>query len=82
MSKAVLVMNMPENCQECIARNDYYCEADSKKRDAYFHEIPGWCPLVPLPEKKESDPVMDHDIDFGMAEGWNACIDAITNSQP
>lgn len=36
------------------------------------------CPLRPVPEKREADPAIDHDIDWGMAEGWNDCIDAIT----
>lgn len=85
MSKAVLVMDIPENCQDCPLKHDYYCEADEEKRDAYFHEIPEWCPLVPLPEKKEV--CGRYPQEDGMTPsykiGWNACIDAITgNSQP
>lgn len=65
----------------------YYCQLLPKEQrvvqdfdyDAVVHLDN--CPLVPLPEKKESDTVMDHDIDFGMAEGWNACIDAITGER-
>lgn len=42
--------------------------------------IPGWCPLKPLPERKEYIAPIDNvesqkDI---IAVGWNACIDAIT----
>ena len=81
MSKAVLVMNMPENCQECPMKHDDYCEADAEKRNAYFHEIPDWCPLVPLPEKKPE--YLSVNSEKGYCDGWNACIDAITgNSQP
>lgn len=41
---------------------------------------PDWCPLKPLPEKKEYIVPIDNvesqkDI---IAVGWNACIDAIT----
>lgn len=86
MSKAVLVMDMPDGCAGCHLYD--YPSSRCYVTEKYQNDIskdykPDWCPLVPLPEKKESDPVMDHDIDFGMAEGWNACIDAITgNSQP
>lgn len=61
MSKAVLVMDMPDKCEECplelciegqfnanICRGyeKYRVNSDSKKR-------PDWCPLKPLPEKDE-----------------------------
>lgn len=41
---------------------------------------PDWCPLKPLPERKEYIAPIDNvesqkDI---IAVGWNACIDAIT----
>lgn len=88
MSKAVLVMDMPESCENCV------CKYPSYKDDALYDcsiigktvpinggrygKKPDWCPLRELPEEKESDPVMDHDIDFGSAIGWNACLEAIT----
>lgn len=85
MSKAVLVMDMPEQtCEKCqlcyeTADGNFMCAATGK--EIADGEKPEWCPLVQMPEKKESDPVMDNDIDFGMAEGWNACIDAITGER-
>ena len=87
MSKAVLVIDMPECCPDCPCS---FFERDNPElnlicgatgEDANNAGKPDWCPLRELPEKKESDPVMDHDIDFGMAEGWNACIDAITGER-
>lgn len=85
MSKAVLVMNMPENCYQCRLTHRLNPEEiiDCRGRilsDTYviFKNRPNWCPLRELPEEKESDPVMDHDIDFGSAIGWNACLEAIT----
>ena len=44
--KAVLVIDeMPENCRECR----YRC-FEASLRDKYR---PSWCPLRPLPQKKE-----------------------------
>lgn len=90
MSKAVLIMDMPERCDKCslllkvpqknglalcLARNDNGQLPYNPKNESSWR--PDWCPLVELPDERESDPVMDHDIDFGFSEGWNACIDAI-----
>lgn len=48
--------------------------------DGYCQGKPDWCPLKPLPEKREYIVPIDNvesqkDI---IAVGWNACIDAIT----
>lgn len=39
--------------------------------------IPGWCPLMDLPEKDNGD-YPANTSDAGFAEGWNQCIDEIT----
>lgn len=63
MSKAVLIMDMPESCFGC---NFLYCNADagvdscqamkvSRIVDSETYEKPDWCPLRELPEKKEND---------------------------
>lgn len=84
MAKAVLIMDeMPECCADCSCG---YFERGAKKlnlicgatgEDANNVGKPDWCPLVELPEEKESDPVMDCDIDFGIAEGWNMFRDEL-----
>lgn len=82
MPKVVLIMDMPEQvCQKCTlcheTENDdeYLCCATGKL--VPDGEKPDWCPLRELPEEKESDPVMDCDIDFGIAEGWNMFRDEL-----
>lgn len=90
MAKAVLVMDMPERCYKCplflaIPQKDglALCLARPKNGQEEYnpkHENswrPDWCPLVKLPEEKESDPVMDCDVDFGIAEGWNMFRDEL-----
>lgn len=73
MSKAILVMDMPKNCYECKLQEWLNCKI---VKGCHIGETrPDWCPLRPMPEKREADPAIDNDIDWGLAEGWNACID-------
>lgn len=82
MSKSVLVLNTPKYCASCALRSGIlhpFCRAN--RRDITDLSIrPGWCPLKPLPEKKEYIVPIDNvesqkDI---IAVGWNACINEIT----
>ena len=82
MSKAVLVMDMPENCKKCRFHLNYpsvkhYCYI---KQEAFEEEKPKWCPLKPLPEKDTKSYYPD-EYEDGYAHGWNACIDAIGGSK-
>lgn len=86
MSKSVLVIDTPEKgCGTCIIGHifmdgDVFCPIEGiiiSRKEA--ESIPDWCPLKPLPEKKEYIVPIDNveankDI---IAVGWNACIDAI-----
>lgn len=87
MSKAVLVMDMPESCFGC---NFLYCNADagidscqamevSRIVDSETYERPDWCPLRELPKKMEvcgKYPQPDR-IEPSYKAGWNACLDKI-----
>lgn len=82
MSKAVLVMDMPDRCKDC----DFYdnnihlekiCHAkveNSEKCGLYYREIenhavkPDWCPLRPVPEKV-TEPIDEEDIGKDYSEG-------------
>ena len=83
MSKAVLVMDMPESCPDCrFFESDWReCYAISKRynRDIMTEEAkPNWCPLRELPEKM---PDLEHGYENVeksiIRTGWNACLDAI-----
>ena len=62
--KAVLVMDMPENCDICPFCNncDYTCEVFQIHNEKYTYEVPSdcvkpdWCPLKPMPEKNDWKP--------------------------
>lgn len=78
MSKSVLVMNTPENCDSCICVGTFYAFCSINCRDIKdISTKPDWCPLMDLPEKDNGDyPANTSDASF--VEGWNQCIDEIT----
>lgn len=82
MSKAVLVMDMPESCADCKLRINGCCLPRSWKNDicgVYYDaknsSKPDWCPLRPMPEKRECNGLLD--FDDSVSYGFNLCIDAI-----
>lgn len=86
MSKSVLVIDTPESCRSCYLRgftlNLQYCRGKLKDIKDVSTK-PDWCPLKPLPEKKEYIVPIDNvesqkDI---IAVGWNTCIDEITGGE-
>lgn len=91
MAKAVLVMDMPENCEECpleygiedekgVVMNANICRGCGK-RNFDSRNKPDWCPLRELPEKmdglmaSELVPDCENPVDF--AQGWNALREKI-----
>lgn len=90
MSKAVLVMGMPESCRMCrfhypardMHTGEYMGGCRIIQTMAVRDKItkPDWCPLKPIPEKMKvcgKYPQADG-ITPSYKFGWNACIDAIT----
>lgn len=82
MSKSVLVINTPKYCALCVLRSGVhhpFCRVNNL--DITDLSIrPDWCPLKPLPEKKEyivpiNNVESQKDI---IAVGWNACLREIT----
>ena len=82
MSKAVLVMDMPERCHDCpFLDGDDACLAmdTSSVGVDVLKEKPDWCPLVPMPEKIPEPKDGYEAIEVSIKrDGWNSCIDAIT----
>lgn len=82
MSKAVLVMETPEDCETCALHGGIFhsfCKINCRDI-ADCNVKPDWCPLKPLPEKKiHTAPVRKYELQKNLlVDGWNACIDAIT----
>ena len=87
MSKAILVIDMPECCADCPCS---FFERDNPKlnlicgieqEDANNVGRPDWCPLKSIPEKKETCSTIEcysnGEWTEGMKAGYNACIDEI-----
>ena len=87
MSKAVLVMNATENCASCPFKTlygdagYYVCEAGrycgKKWGRVDLNSKPDWCPLRPMPEKKQEEVPVAYTHFGAYIDGWKACIDAI-----
>ena len=75
MSKAVLVIEMPENCLECPCGDGCgdRCQVTDREvgtpEDGFVdgqYDKPDWCPLVPKPERKQN--AFSHDFSVGMID--------------
>ena len=78
--KAILVIDMPNNCEEC---NIIYFQGHGERSTCDsddWSKRPSWCPLRPLPLKY---PPMDslvancEPLTNAYNEGWNDCLDKI-----
>jgi hypothetical protein len=76
MAKAVLVMDMPEDCKQCV-----FCRGLNacKLKKYLVKQImeggkPDWCPLRELPERSDHP---EHCDNGRFDAGWNGCLDAI-----
>ena len=90
MSKAILVMDMPDSCIDCrFCREidegiEACCEIMDNPDDSslcrmiedYCQCRPSWCPLKELPEKSCTGN-SDYYQWGDWEDGWNACIDDI-----
>lgn len=78
MSKAMIVIDMPESCRECplcreehMTYRDYCCLANMR---IWTIEKPDWCPLRELPEEEL---IWYEDEGSDYERGYNACLDEI-----
>ena len=87
-SKAVLVIEMPQDCVYCpcwrVGSDEFpHDDCTAMQRPLTNEEEmkrPSWCPLRPLPEKRDV-PEGGFITLAELAVGWNACIDEITGCE-
>ena len=78
MGKGIIVVDIPADCRDCLLRSLADDCIIGRNVMEYRHKKskPDWCPINPLPEKKEvcgRYPQPDGVVpSFKM--GWNACI--------
>lgn len=86
MAKAVLIMDMPDDCIMCKFWNtdDDECYATGSEELSlgdFEKTKPDWCPLRELPEKKDTLPTLECHSNGkwteSMKAGYNACLDEI-----
>lgn len=85
MSKAVLVMDMPSSCNDCICRyvnttGKTICMAKTEELKPKSNKRPHWCPLRELPKKYNKSYFPDEYLD-GHRDGYNACIDELLKGE-
>ena len=91
MSKAVLIMDMPSSCEECILRNEGACFPVSKENSicgVYYTmkegRKPDWCPLRELPKKigiEEAIRMPRNGCVSDVINSYNACIDELLKEE-
>lgn len=86
MEKAIIIIDMPDNCTKCTFIHRDYCSSIESyfcgvnhKRLSFSHVScrPIECPLRELPEEDHENHYPDEWED-GYADGWNACLREIT----
>lgn len=82
MDKAILVMDMPENCFKCKLSNWLNCRITNKCHVGEGR--PYWCPLQEPPEKKKEIELQEYKgsvktwkVPLIENKGFNACLDEI-----
>ena len=82
MSKAILVIDMPNSCDKCPLFNSYYsdmtCRANGNGINYPYpkEKRQEWCPLKETPQKAVGFGT-DNQYMMGRKDGWNACIDNV-----
>lgn len=88
MSKAILVMDMPKSCNECMLQEYdtiFCCCINDNEKEKYVsfdskNERHKLCPLKEVPEEIDLDDIDEYDDDqYNFAKGYNACIGEILN---
>lgn len=86
MSKSVIVIDTPESCSDCPCCSHYdfgsYCEVKNKELEYDYEKIifikPEWCPLIPLPERKDISHLTGHSLvqvfERQYKKGYNDCL--------
>lgn len=79
-TKAILVIDKPESCTSCllgIYNKKWFCLKTLKDIDITDrYHIPDWCPLKPMPKKKNTD----FHPNVVYANGWNDCLKEICDA--
>lgn len=82
--KSVLIINTPSDCKECDCHLWLVCvpkDEDLEPDENGRYSIPDWCPLRPLPKKKDVPPNYGMMVGDPRGEGWNECLKEILGKE-
>lgn len=76
--KALLIIDMPSSCNECIFRHvtscgRFICKIDKHEINNKDNFRPNFCPLKSLPEFLSTEHV-DYAHEASEINGWNKCL--------
>lgn len=86
MNKAILVIDMPNSCNECRIRFDdeysNWCPYDNPEPNGVWKYVdnktkPDWCPLKPMPRMRFTYIGHDDEATANYNRGWNDCLEKI-----
>lgn len=84
MKKSILIVDTPDNCEKCkFCASEYvdFCILENAAVDD-TSKIPDWCPLKPLPDRKEIIETYKWEDRLPSFKcGWNWCLDEITGGK-
>lgn len=90
MRKSILIIDTPHHCYgDCdlcilLGSGKSYCSYSKKiiSDNTFKNTIPSWCPLKPLPERKEINKTSRWEGRLPNYRcGWNNCLDSITGEK-
>ena len=86
MSKAILVIDMPDSCKDCkiMYTDDYsnWCPCNYKEENGVWKYVnndskPNWCHLKPVPEKKKERYAMCRQNSLGTWDAYGETVDSV-----
>ena len=89
MSKGIVMVDIPETCQDCLFSKNHPVPLQDRKYCTVLtqgvicsHQTkrPEWCPIKELPIRLEEINCPHSMSDYlrkGFSRGWNACLDEI-----
>ena len=78
MVKAILGIDMPLTCEECILYDYKWCNGSRKHMRLPKGQLkPKWCPLKEMPSKMIPEMVIGNRYSEGIVKGWNDCIEEL-----
>lgn len=84
MDKSIIMFDTPDSCGECFCQKGYtvygYACGLTNRMNKDARCRPGWCPLIPLPERHIASKTATG-YEIGYEDGWNECLEKIVGGE-